>query len=161
MEKGLSLYAMTTEMLNVLEAEEVDEALMEAAFGNIVAKESRIAHFIKDIESAVDTFKAEEKRISDRRKAMENKVKQLKGYIQLCMERLGMDAVQTGTFKLAIQNNPPALERYDEEAPLPAEYTVIIPEQVQPDNAKIKDALKLGVEIPGYRLTQGRSLRIR
>jgi hypothetical protein len=159
--KSLSLYEMTNEMLEVLEAEEVDEALMEAAFGNIVAKESRIAFFIKDIEASADAHKAEEKRLSDRRKAMENKVKQLKGYIQLCMERLGMDAVQTGTFKLAIQNNPPALDRYDESAPLPAEFTVIIPEQIQPDNAKIKDALKIGVEVPGYRLTQGRSLRIR
>lgn len=160
MEKSLSLYAMTTAMMDILEAEEVNEEMMEAAFGAIVSKDNRIAYFIRDVESAIDAHKAEEKRIADRRKAMENKIKSLKGLIQMSMERLELDKIDTGVFKLAIQNNPAALEVIDREA-TPNAYRVIIPETWEPDNARIKDALKAGEEVAGYALKVGRSLRIR
>ena len=158
--KSLSLYEMTSEMLAILEAEEVDEQMMEAAFGALMSKDNRICHFIRSIEGAIVTHKAEEARISDRRKAMENKVEQLKKLIQLSMERLELDSMETDTFKLKLQDNPPALDVLDETL-TPPQYLVVIPATTQPDKAKIKEDLKNGKPVPGYALKRGRSLRIR
>ncbi len=158
--KSLSLYDMTSEMLAVLEAEEVDEQMMEAAFGALVAKDNRICHFIRSIELAIIAYKMEENRITDRRKAMENKVDQLKKLIQLSMERMGFENFEAGTFKLKIQANPPALDVVDESL-TPPEFLIVVPATTMPDKAGIKEALKRGEAVPGYALKSGRSLRIR
>ena len=148
--KSLSLYEMTKEMMN----------LIEAAFGDITAKDTRICYFIRDLELAADARKVEEKRLADTRKALENKVKSLKNYIQTSMDMMDVEDLTAGVFKLKIQNNPPALKVVDPSL-CPPEFQIVIPQTVVEDTAKIKDALKAGVAVPGYELSVGRSLRIR
>lgn len=158
---NLSLYHMTSEMLALLDSEEeITQEQLDAAFANIVKKDAALCHFLKDVEASVVAFKAEEKRIADRRKALENAIGRVKEYAKLCMERLGMDRLEAGTFKLSIQANPPALEITDEEA-IPNEYKIVIPATVAPDKERIKSDLKAGKDIPGAKLTVGKSLRIR
>ena len=158
--KALSLYDMTSEMLELLEAEEVDMEMLETAFGALASKDNRICHFIRDVEAFALTCKSEETRLSNKRKALENKVERLKNLIQLSMDRLGMDHLEAGTFKLSVQDNPPALETIDREL-TPARFRIVIPATWVEDKAKIKEALKIGEIIPGYALKRGRSLRIR
>lgn len=157
---SLSLYALTSEMLELLEMEECPADAIEAVFGNIQAKDNKIAFFIKDLDASAEAHKAEAKRIAEKGKAIEAKAKRMKDYIKEQMERLDLTDLETGTFKFKIQNNPPALDITNEEE-IPDAYKLIIPQQVEPDKERIKAALKAGEEVPGCRLTVGRSLRIK
>lgn len=158
--KSLSLYDMTKEMMSLLEADDIDGDLIEQAFGNIAAKDSKICYFIRDLELAADARKVEEKRLADSRKALENKVKSLKSYIQTSMDMMDVDKIAAGVFTLSVQNNPAALETVNADL-CPAKYLIQIPERWEPDTARIKDVLKTGEEVPGFALKVGRSLRIR
>lgn len=159
-ENSLSLYTMTSDMMALLEAEDIDDKLIEAAFGNIQTKGNSICHFIRNIESAITAHKDEETRISNRRKAMENKVGRLKEYVKFSMERLEVDELQAGTFTLKIQNNPPSVEVIDEIA-IPSRFFTIIPSTKQLDKKRLLDELKNGTSVAGCQITRGRSLRIR
>lgn len=158
--KSLSLYTMSQEMQALIEADEVNDDLLVAAIGDIEKKSENVCHFIRNVESTVDIFKAEEKRIASRRKALENTITRVKEYAKTCMELMGAEKIDTGTFTLSIQNNPPALQIEDGAEP-PAEYCIIIPEQRTWDKDKVKSDLKSGKMVPGATLTVGRSIRIR
>lgn len=148
----------------LLEDETIDNEMimpaLEAIEGEISDKAVGIVGFIKSMDYDIDAIKAEEKRLADRRKAIENRKEGIKQYIKSQMEFAGLDKIKSPTFTIALQNNPPALEISDENA-IPAEFTVIIPERKEPNKQAIKDALKAGSEVPGCRLTNGKSLRIR
>jgi len=160
MSKGLTLYAMSKEMMELIETDEVSDELLSAAIGDIEKKGENVCHFIKNMESTVDVFKAEEKRIAARRKAFENTITRVKQYAKECMDLMGAEKITAGTFTLGIQNNPPSLEITDEAA-IPNAYKIVIPATTTPDKDRIKADLKAGIEIPGAVLTVGRSLRIR
>jgi len=160
MEKGLSLYTMTAQMMELIEAEDCDGEAIERAFGDIAAKDCRIAHFVKDLTASAEAHKVEAKRIADRGKALENKAAQLKAYVQSSMELMQVDSLVAGTFKISIQKNPPALKVIDASL-CPPEFQIVIPQSVVEDTAKIKDTLKAGGTVPGYELSVGKSLMIR
>lgn len=160
MEKSLSLYTMTAQMLELIDAEDCDGEAIERAFGDIAAKDCRIAHFVRDLTASAEAHKVEAKRIADRGKALENKAAQLKAYVQTSMEMMEVESLVAGTFKLSLQNNPPALKVIDASL-CPAEYKIVIPSTVVEDTARIKDVLKSGGTVPGYELSAGKSLRIR
>lgn len=159
-DKSLSLYAMSQEMVALIEAEEINDELLTAAIGDIEKKGESVCHFIKNMELTAAMFKAEEQRIAARRKTFENTAARVKEYAKLCMELMGAEKITAGTFTLSIQNNPPSLQIEDGAEP-PAEYCVIIPEQRAWDKDKVKADLKAGKAIPGASLTVGRSIRIR
>lgn len=146
-------------MSGLMDQENVTDDDLQRVFGQIAEKASNIAQYVAVLDGQVDIFKAEEKRLSERRKAIENHQKRIKEYIKLNMESLGIDSLDAGTFKITLANNPEALEISDESA-IPAEYIITETKQY-PDNARIKSDLKAGKEISGARLTRGRSVRIR
>lgn len=159
----MNLYQLANDFdtyMNAETDEEIAEALADITSGQIEDKVENYCHFFANIAGDIDTFKAEEKRISAKRKAMENKYDRAKAYMLQALETAGINKLAAGTFKVSIQDNPPALEVVD-AALTPAEYKITIPAQEQADTAKIKEALKNGGEVAGYRLTRGRSLRIR
>jgi hypothetical protein len=154
-----SLYVLSAEMSGLMEQESVTDDDLQRVFGQIAEKASNIAQYVAVLDGQVDIFKAEEKRLSERRRAIENHQKRIKEYIKLNMESLGIDSLDAGTFTIKLQNNPEALNVTDENK-LPARF--IITETItKPDNAAIKAALKNGDTVPGAELTRGRSVRIR
>lgn len=159
-DKSLSLYAMSQEMLALIEADEVSDELLAAAIGNIEKKGESVCHFIKNVEAAASSFKAEEQRIAAKRKALENTAARVKEYAKVCMEMMGAEKITAGTFNLSIQNNPPSLH-IEEGAEPPPEYCIIIPESRTWDKDKVKSDLKAGKLVAGASLTVGRSIRIR
>lgn len=163
----MKLYELTESYNNVwglLNDDEADLETIETALVTledaIEEKAGNVAKFIKSMDAEIDVIKAEEKRLADRRKAVENKRDRVKKYIADQLQLMGIDKVKLPTVTIALQNNPPALQIQDESL-IPASYLTVIPEQLMPDKAKIKDDLKSGVDIPGVVLTQGKSLRIR
>lgn len=154
-----SLYNITSDMLALLDSEEATEEQIEAAFGAIVEKDNRICHFRADILGEIAKFKAEEQRIAARRKTMENLVTRLEGYISDSMTRLGVDSVAAGTFSIKFAANPPAVQVEDESL-IPSRFVKVV-QTTSIDKIAIKAAITDGEEVPGAKLTQGRSLRIK
>lgn len=155
-----SLYNLTTAMLELLDSEDVTESSIEKAFGDIQSKDLKICHFRADMKGEIEKFKAEEKRIAAKRKAMENLVDRLELYVQTSMERLEVDSIKAGTFNISLNNNPPAVEVIDESI-VPARFFTIIPETKQLDKKRVAETLKKGESVNGCQLKTGKHVRIR
>lgn len=162
----LKLYELTDsfkQIAELIDENNPDEALemaLQSIEGAIEEKADGIAKLIKSLDYDADIFKAEEKRLADRRKAIENKRDRIKSYIKEQMEKVGKDKIKLPTVTLALQNNPPAVQIMDDKA-IPSKYITIIPEQYVADKKSILEALKAGEEVPGAEMTQGKHLRIR
>ena len=163
----MKLYDLAEAYQNVwglLENEDTDLTLVEQALqtveGAIETKAGNIAIFIRSLDADAEAIKAEEKRLADRRRAIENKRDGIKQYLQMQMEAMGIDKVKTSTHTLSIQNNPPALQILDPEV-IPQKFLTLIPEHFEVRKKDVADALKAGENVPGAELVRGRSLRIR
>jgi hypothetical protein len=150
------------EVWNLVEDETLDLAMLEDTLsgieGAIEVKSVNIVQFIRSLDADAEIIKAEEKRLADRRRALENKRDGIKKYLQYQMELAGLDKIKTPTLTLALQNNPPSVRIISEEG-IPEKY--LIPQAPTIDKKGILAALKAGEEVVGCELQQGRSLRIR
>jgi predicted transcriptional regulator len=157
------LYEITEGIANILQAEEWNEETeqqIEVLGMALEKKAENIVHFCSDLGAFVVAAKAEEERIADRRKAVENRVVHLKDYMKRCLESAGLMEVTAGTHKVKIQANPPRVVVSDEKS-LPAKFFIVIPETTQLDKKAVAEALKKGEEVKGAHLARGTSLRIR
>jgi len=127
---------------------------------NYEAKAENILKYHRNLLAYIDGCKAEEERIYKRRKAAENKTKALIWLLEDSMRKLGAKKMTAGTFTMTIQKNPPSAYIYS-EAQLPPEFLRIIPEKREPDKKLILEALKAGQNIPGAKVSQGESLKVR
>lgn len=158
------LYELTEMYQNILnliddgaENEEFTKAL-EQINDNLETKALSMARLVKSIDSNVIVLKEEEKRLGTRRKALENKVDNIKEYLQFELEKTGIDNIKDDLFSIRLQNNPPSVKFTDENL-IPGKYKQIETIIKIPKKA-ILDDLKAGVEIAGVKMVQGRSLRI-
>lgn len=160
----MKLYELTQNYLNLLELlenpdvpKEVVEAALEEVEGSFDDKAENIVKLIKSIEADVKGYKEEETRLSTRRKTLENKVKGLKDYLEGSMIALDKKDIKGKIFALAIKKNPPSII-IDDFNILPMEYKKI---EEKEDKKKIKESIDNGIEVPGARIEQKESLRIR
>jgi hypothetical protein len=161
----MKLYELTRAYENInelMDDESMDLAVLEAALqkieADITVKCQNTAIIIKGLEADIAAYKAEEKRLAERRRTLEGKRDWLKNYLATELDKVGMDKVKAGVFTVSLQNNPPAVEITGE---VPAEFVTIIPEQYQPDKKRIAEYLKAGNVVDWAQLKQGKSLRIR
>ena len=163
---SIALYELSEgyrNLLSLVDDESPDQDILHALTtieGAIEVKAVSIANVIKVIEAEAEVIKAEEKRLSLRRRSRENAVTGMKQYLQGVMEQLGIDKVDTPTRSVSVQNSPPALYISNPDI-IPQKYLTLVPAHFEPRNADIKEALKAGIEIPGAELQIGRSLRIK
>lgn len=162
----MKLYELATnyqQVWNMVDDPDTDLAVIEDTLqsieGAINEKAVNIVQLVRSLEADAEIIKAEEKRLTDRRRVIENRVKWFKQYIQHQMELAGLDKIKTPLLTLALQNNPPRVE-IDNLTELPGEYIEQRIDYVV-DKKRIKDAIQSGREVPGARLVQGKSLRIR
>lgn len=132
--------------------QQIECSLQEKCFNGI--------GLIKSLESQRDGLKAESKRLSDRAKAIDERIKRIKAWYQVNLEGMGKDKVPTDRGTMYIKKNPPAMVIYD-ESKIPAAYYDVIPEHYELAKDRLKKALADGKEVIGARLTQGKSLQIR
>lgn len=154
-----SLYALTTEMNNLMDSDEVTDLQLQEVFGNITDKAQNCAQYSQTLKSQITVFDDEIKRLQERKKALVNHHDRFLEYIKLNMERLELDKLSAGTFTITLATNSEALELTD-ESKIPAKY-IITTTTTAPDKSTIKAALKNGEVIPGAILTRGKSVRIR
>lgn len=161
--KKFSLYELTEGFSKLMELEDDEEtvaALVEIVSGEIEAKTESLCKFIKILNSTAEQFKAEEERIKEARKALENKAERVKEYMKGALIGASIDRVNAGTFKVSVCASPASVV-IDDLDRIPARFLTIIPEQHVPDKTRIRDAIKAGEDVPGAHLQAGLSLRIR
>jgi predicted nuclease with TOPRIM domain len=149
-------YAHVMEMAEEMEPEVLKDTL-ETIEEEIQDKAENIAKLVKNLNADVDALKAEEKRLADRRKSLENKVTNLKTYLQEQLEVAGLDKVKRPTLTVSIQNNPPSVKVIDEK--LLSAY--MVPVDPKLDKKTLLSDLKEGKVIDGAEIFQSRGVRIR
>lgn len=163
--KNLSLYQITNTFPMIMESEEMTEELkdqlLEELNGLLQQKSQNIIGYTKNIELTIDAMRAEEKRISELRKELENRVVKFKQYVKDCMELNGFKKIETPLGTLSIAKNPISVEVVD-ESEIPSEYKIETVE-TKIDKKAIADNFKATGEIPNgvYINTQNTSLRIK
>ena len=163
-----TLYELTAEymaLVDMADDPDVDEQVwqdtMEGISGEIEIKADGYAKVIREIESQSVGLKAEIDRLSARKKAIDNSVVRIKKALEEAMKATGKVKFKTDLFSFNIQKNPASLklaEDIDINA-LPAEYVKFADPEV--DKAKVKEALKNGVEFSWAHLEQSEGLRIK
>lgn len=148
----------------ILDDELIEDAELEDAFANaqldLADKLENCCKYIKNQESAIAGLKEEEKRLSTKRKSMENGIERLKKLMQMAMTAAGEKKVACGTFTTSIQANPPKAVIDTDLAHIPEKYLVAQDPTV--DKKLMLADLKDGADLEGIaHLEQGESLRIR
>lgn len=158
--ENFTLYELTELYTNLmdldLEDEQVQEALEEID-EKIEVKADNIAKLIRGLEGQKDICKAEEERIYERRKSIENRINNLKEYLEATMIATDKRKFKTDLFSFNIQKNRASLKILDEEK-VPEEY-VEYDRKVLKD--KLKKAITEGLEVDYAELIQTESLRVR
>lgn len=159
-----NIYDLTGNYLQVqelIEQGELDPQMLqdtlEGIQGEIEEKADGYAKIIKNLTKDVDGLKAEEKRLADRRKAIENHIKGLKLNLESSMVAIDKKKFKTDMFSFGIQKNPAKLV-IDDGVEVPKEFIKVVEST---DTTALKKAVKEGLELEGVSLVQTESLRIR
>ena len=162
---NLSLYSITGTFPIIMEMEEVPDEVKEKLTQELTLllqqKSQNIIGYTRNIELTIEAMKTEEKRISEQRKALENKLDKFKEYVKNCMEQGGFTKVDTGLGTLSITKNPMSVE-IENESEVPTEFKQEIV-TVKVDKTAIKNHFKeTGEVLPGIKIVDDKtSLRIK
>ena len=109
MSKLYELTGQFLEVMNMLEDDEIDEQCiidtLESLEYEIEDKADNYAKIIKSLESDVNGISDEVKRLSERKKTYENRIKWLKQNLEMCMRTIGKKKFSTDLFSFNIQKN--------------------------------------------------------
>lgn len=163
-----SLYELVGDRLalqNKLEELDFDaETIADTLEGDSLAIQAKIesyAFVIRNMEALPDAIKAEEKRLAERRKAIEKRVESIKEWLFVNMQTAGISKIESPVFTISLQNNPVSVV-IDDESIIPADYFVQ-PEPPVPalSKALIKQAIADGYTVAGAHLEQKQRLVIK
>lgn len=161
----LSLYTITNTFSIIMEQEEISSELKEELERELTVllhkKSQNIIGYTRNIELTIEAMKSEEKRISEQRKVLENKLDKFKEYVKECMENNGITKIETSLGTLSIAKSPTSVEIVSEDE-VPSEFKQEIT-TIKIDKTKIKDNFKETGEIPAgvNIITTNTNLRIK
>lgn len=162
---SLNLYQITNAFPTLMESEEITEEnrkVIESELNTLLQQKSQnIIGYIRNNELTIEAMKNEEKRISEQRKALENRTTKFKEYVKECMESGGFLKIETELGTLSIAKSPISVEITNEDE-IPAEFkqeviTTKIDKKKIADNFKSTGELINGVIIH----TDNTNLRIK
>jgi len=160
-----NLYQITNAFPQLMANDEISEEdkakIKEELTLLLQQKSQNTIGYAKNIELTIEAMKNEEKRISEQRKALENRLVNFKEYVKECMEKNGFTKIETTLGTLTIAKNPISVEIVN-EAEVPNEYKrEVVTTKV--DKKAISDNFRAtGEIIPGVNInTQNTSLRIK
>lgn len=153
-----TLYKITGQYLELLDmlqySDEIEGEILkdtlEGIEGELEVKAENYAKIIKELTLDAKKFEEEKKRLEANQKALENRASQLKEYLYKSMQVTGKTKFKTDLFSFNIQKN-------GGQQPMTILPDVEIPSQYlkfEPDNLKIREALKKGEELPFARLEE-------
>lgn len=163
-----NLYELSNDYIKLqelLEEGELDPEMLEEAMQytkeELSIKFENYCKVIRNIENNIAGLKAEEDRMSARRKAMENNIKNMKARMLDAMVTTDTKKIDGELFTISRQKNPASVVmdvNYIED--VPEKY--LIEQDPKIDKKKLAEDLKAGVELDGIaHLEQGEGIRIK
>ncbi len=157
-----TLYELKDKYLKLLEmVTEEDSAAfletLESLEDAIEDKAENIVCVLKEMEGDINILKVEEKRLKERRQALEKRREHLRWYLQDELEVMNIPNIKTARFTISLKNNPPKVNVISEDL-IPINF---IKASYSVDKSALKEALENGQEIDGAELIQERSVQIR
>lgn len=146
---------------------EIDENIwhdtMESLDGELEEKLDAMEYVMKNYENDLAVLQKEEERLKEvvkNKKAVENRIKSLKGFMAYFLDQAGKKKVTTDNHIYSIRNFKASVETNDDE--LPDEYIVEHTKvERKPDKNRLYKELKAGAEIPGAWLKPNRKAVIK
>ena len=163
--ENLSLYQITNAFPALMESEELTEEnkkqIKEELTILLQQKSQNVIGYVRNNELTIEAMKTEEKRLSDMRKALENKNNKFKEYVKECMENNGFTKIDTGLGSLTIAKSPISVEIENEDK-IPREFKQEVV-TVKVDKKAIADNFKATGEVPNGVIihTDNTNLRIK
>ena len=161
----MTLYEMTGEwiaLLDMLEDPDTDpQAIadtLEGLEGELEDKADNYAAVIDTLKADSAALKAEEERLRDRRKAVDNNIDRMKRSLENMMLTTGKTKFKTLRYSFGIQKNPPSVVL--DGGTIPEEY--LIPAEPTVNKKQMIIDLRSGKDLTGIaHIEQTESLRIR
>lgn len=138
--------------------EEIDFTELKQLQEDRKTKLENIALYIKNTEAEADAIKAEEEKLTARRKKLENKAKRLREYVINSMKENKDEPLKTARCEVSIKDN----EKTDitDLDSIPEEFIKVKVEK-NPDKTAIKKAIKAGQTVPGAQIIINTTLTIK
>lgn len=147
-----TLYEITGDYLRLLEMLEEEKSIDPQAFkdtlegieGEFEIKADNYARIIKELRAESEKYAAEVRRMQKRMETLANNEKRLKQHLYESMKATGKTKFKTDLFSFGIQKNG-GLQPVEilPDVKIPDKYL-----HKEPDNNKIREALKNGEELP-------------
>lgn len=156
-----TLYELTMQantLYELLQNEEIDEQVFNDTLSAMGTEEKVESYckIIKQLQSDIEMFKTEIARLTERKRITDSSIERMKNALLSYMQAIGQSKIKAGTFAVATSNTQ-AVNITDENL-IPADFVSLTPKI---EKAKIKEQLKVGVEIPGAELITNTGVRIR
>lgn len=169
METNKSLFALSNEYKSLYDAlvtsanEDgvIDEnvfAAVEQIKGEFTEKAIAVATVYRALGKDIELFDSEIERLTAIKKRLENEQNRVKKYLSDACEKTGTESIK-GVYANISFRKSEETDPFDIDA-LPDEYKVV-KTTVSPDKAKIKAAIKAGIDVPGARLIEKRNIQIK
>lgn len=164
---SISLYHMAEQYQQALIAlsdpelpEEVVADTLEALEGELVQKGQAVAAFALNLGAEIEAIKAVEKRISERRKALEKREQRMRDYLRDNMERCGITEIKAvdGSFTAKLAKGRPSVV-VDDESLIPDDSSYVRWKR-EVSKTAIAEAIKNGQDVPGAHIEIKPSLRL-
>lgn len=126
--------------------------------GSLEDKAENYVKVIRNYLGEAEAIKNEEKRLYERRKALENHADRIKTTLDETLRELNIKDMKAGIFSIKYQNNPPSLEVIDLDS-IPEIYK--LPQEIKVDKKAILQDIKAGLIVGGVEVKILESLRIR
>lgn len=165
----MTLYELTGELAQLLqmaEDEDIDEQVladtMEALNLEIEDKADAYAKVMQELDADAEKLKGEIKRLSDRKRTIENNIKRMKDSLKVMMETTGETKFKTDLFSFSIANNGgkrPIEYHFTDASELPEEFRKV---KYEVDSDAVRERLESGARLDFAEWGErGTSLRIK
>lgn len=167
------LYDLTGEYLALQDALESDDpVVVQDALARIGTVEDaleqkllNVAQVIRNYESDLDGFMAEQQRINGKVEGAQARLTSIRTFLHNAMRVGGIDSIKGPSFTIRRKLNPYSVI-VDDEAAIPAQFMVTPepppPPKARPDKNAIKEAVtKLGEVVPGVRVERAEKLELK
>ena len=165
-----SLYEISNELREVynklengegvdLETGELSDELinaLEVSQANLQQKGIDIGYVIKSFDDEIELYDKEIKRLTERKKALQNAQDRVKTSLKNAMEEFNIVEIKGQTLKISFRKSESV--EIDNVDLLDERFKRV---KVEPDKTAIKQAIKQGEQVEGARLVENNNLQIR
>lgn len=116
-----------------------------------------VAYYLENLEAERKAIKEAKEKMVLREKRFKSQIESLKCYLLLNMERAFINKVRCPHFEINLHKNPASVDIFDDGI-IPPEYKKVV---IENDIAKMRADLLNGVIIPGAKLIQNNSVKIK